>query len=302
MVDQSLALGGRDALENFRQACSCWRADYACQTSQGLPVVPGSDQWLPALDRFSRAYHGTKNTTRRRAALDLLHRFNLAHLYDVYLETLRELTGHSLQPRNGSRAQDVFAEDACDLAKNQMFWACYPEQKGKPRSSATSLDRTFQTIVAYAEKWYDLREEFSIGMLALLPQGANTWFEKLPRKDLPIYFLLVRAVNPMAVMMGEKISDRVSSSWRGDAPPEQLLRLEHLETIDEIPFGVNPLKLLDEVNLGCVPIGRAVTVPAGVDACDPTALNAVFSSAGLSQGDEEYHVPPGFFDGVDFPG
>ena len=28
IIDQSVALGGRDALESFRQACTCWRKDY----------------------------------------------------------------------------------------------------------------------------------------------------------------------------------------------------------------------------------------------------------------------------------
>ena len=196
MIDQSLVLGGRDTLESFHQACSCWRKDYISQTSQGLSTASSLDVWRPALHRFSRAYHDAKNTTLRRAALNLLHRINLAHLYDIYLETLRELTGHSFQSKSTesgavSRARDVFAEDACDLAKNQMFWACYPDHKGKPRSSVTGLDRTFRTTLTHAEKWYSLREEFSIGILALVPLGANTWFEKLPLKDQPIFFYLV---------------------------------------------------------------------------------------------------------------
>ena len=89
--------------------------------------------------------------------------------------------------------------------------------------------------------------------------------------------------------MGEKISDRVLSSWRGEAPPELLLRLEHLETVDEISSKVNPLKLLEEVNVGCTTgglRGRAVTVPAGLNKNNTTALNTVFSSvAGLPQGE-----------------
>jgi len=78
-----------------------------------------------------------------------------------------------------------------------------------------------------------------------------------------------------------------------------------LETVDEISSKVNPLKLLEEVNVGCTTgglRGRAVTVPAGLDENDTAALNAVFSSvAGLPQGEnDEYQLPPGFFDGVDF--
>jgi hypothetical protein len=313
MIEQSLALGGRDALENFRQACSCWRKDYASQTSQGLAAVPGSDKWHPALNRFSLAYHNAKDNTIRRAALDVLHRINLAYLYDVYLETLEELSSYSLQekvsrPNGSSRAQDVFDEDARDAAKNQMFWACYPDHKGKPRTSATGPDRTFRTMLTHAEKWHAFRDEFSIGMLALVPQGANTWYEKLPLKELPVYFLLLRSVNAAAVSMGETISARVFSSWRGDAPPERLLRLEHLENVDEIPFKTNPLRLLEEVNVGCttgssyvperIQIGRAVTVPAGVDENNAAALNAVLSSRG--QGEDEYPLPPGFYDGIDF--
>jgi hypothetical protein len=160
--------------------------------------------------------------------------------------------------------------------------------------------------LGHAEKWYTLREEFSIGILALVPPGANTWFEKLPLKDLPVFFYLVRAVNPATISMGEKISDRVLSSWRGEPPPELLLRLEHLETVDEVSSKANPLKLLEEVNVGCttgVPMGRAVTVPVGVDENDAAALDAAFASGSrLSQGDDEYHLPPGFFDGIDFSG
>jgi hypothetical protein len=107
--------------------------------------------------------------------------------------------------------------------------------------------------------------------------------------------------------MGEKISDRVLSCCRGEPPPEQLLRLEYLETVDNMSFKANPLKLLEEVNISCitrVPAKRAVTVPVGVDKNNATALNAVFSSApGLSQEEnKEYQLPPGFFDRVDFLG
>jgi len=280
-----------------------------------MPVL-GSDQWHPALDRFSRAYHAAKDTTLRRAVLDILHRINLAHLYDVFLETLTALShfsapGKALGSNVGSKAQDVFNEDVSDTAKNQMFWACYPAHKGKPRSSVTGFDRTFRAMLAHAEKWHSLRNEFSIGMLALVPQGANTWFEKLPFKDLPVYFYLVRAVNPLVVLMGESISDRVSLSWKGEEPPEQLLRLEHLETVDEIPFKANPLKLLEEVDVGCVASsryrpqalepGRAVTVPADVDENDATALVAALSSrVDPSQAEDTYVLSSSFYEGVDF--
>ena len=80
-----------------------------------------------------------------------------------------------------------------------------------------------------------------------------------------------------------------------------------METVEEAPPKANPLKLLEEVNVGCTTaglMGRAVTVPVGVDENDTTALNAVFSSvSGPSQGEnDEYQLPPGFLDGVDFSG
>jgi hypothetical protein len=303
MIDQSLALGGRDALEDFRQACSYWREEYVMNASQGgLAAAIRGDTRHPALDRFARAYHTAKNTTLRRAALNILHRINLAHLYSVYLEALEALSHFALQPKaSGSavscRARNIFDEDACDIAKDQMFWACYPDHRGKPRSSVAGLDRTFRAMLTHAEKWHTLQEEFSIGLLALVPPGGNTWFEKLPLKDLPVYFYLVRTVNPTAISMGEMISDRVSSSWKGEATPALLLRLEHLETIDEIPFRANPLKLLEEVNVGCM--GRAVTVPGD----DAAALDAAFASdSRLSQRGNEYQLPPGFFDGIEFSG
>ena len=309
MIERSLALGGREALESFRQACSYWRSDYTSKASQGLAQQGFDVDRHPALDRFSHAYSTATDTTLRRAVLDVLHRINLAYLYEVYLETLKALSHFSLQQRiSGSntslRARDNFDEDVLEVAKDQMFWACYPIHAGKPR---TGIDRTFRSTLTNAEKWHALREEFSIGILALVPPGANNWFEKLPLKDLPAYFYLIRAVNPITVSMGEKISDRVFSSWKGEAPPELLLRLEYLETVDEIPSKANPLKLLEEVNISCipgVPAGRAATVPVGVDENDPAALNTVFSSvARLSQGENnEYQLPPSFFGRVDFSG
>jgi hypothetical protein len=58
--------------------------------------------------------------------LNLLHQINLAHLYNVYLETLQALTGHSLEPNTlkvtrRSQAQDVFGKDDCNTVKNEMF-------------------------------------------------------------------------------------------------------------------------------------------------------------------------------------
>ncbi|PVH71392.1 hypothetical protein DL98DRAFT_540093 [Cadophora sp. DSE1049] len=139
-------------------------------------------------------------------------------------------------------------------------------------------------------------------MLALVPPGANNWFEKLPLAYLPVYFYLIRAVNPIAVSMGEAISDRVLASWRGEEPPKQLLRIEHLETVDQTYLRANPLKLFEEVNVGCLsgrPIRRAVTMPADIDENNTAALGIVFSSvAGVSQGDGEYDIPPGFFDEI----
>lgn len=305
LIGQSLAFAGRDALESFRQACSYWRSDYASQTSQGLVPQISSIERHPALERFARAYSTATDTTLRRAVLDILHRINLAYLYEVYLETLEALSRFSLQQNAsrsnaGRRALDVFDKDVRDIAQDQMFWACHPMHAGKPRRG---IDGAFKVRLKNAEKWHTLREEYSIGMLALVPPGANNWFEKLPLPYLPIYFYLIRAVNPLAVSMGEAISERVLASWRGEEPPKQLLRMEHLETVDETYLRANPLKLLEEVNVGCIsgrPIGRAVTMPADIDEHNTAALGIVFSSvAGVGQGDGEYEIPPGFFDEID---
>lgn len=86
-------------------------------------------------------------------------------------------------------------------------------------------------------------------MLALVPYGANTWFEKLPFKDLPLYLRLVAAVNPIAIDMAEMVGEMILSLWRREELPVRLLRLENLEAIDEILFKANPSKLLEEANV-----------------------------------------------------
>jgi hypothetical protein len=297
VIEHSLALGKRDTLENFRQACSYWRKHHMSRTPQ-LMALEGPGSVLPyeysktrhpALSRFSRAYHAAQTTVDHRAVLDVLYRADLAYLHDVNLQTLEALSRFTIEETDNtsSRPRDLFNADIRNAAADQMFWACYPELEGKPRSYNKSLGRKFSTTLEHAEKWHALREEFSIGMFALVPRGANTWFERLPFKDLPLYLRLVAEVNPVAMNMAEMIADRVLSLWRREEAPERLLRLEHLETVDEISFKANPSKLLEEINVGCIPgnrrgtegsqMGRAVTMPAGIDENDTAALDAAFA-------------------------
>jgi hypothetical protein len=327
MVEHSLALGKRDTLENFRQACSYWRRHHMPQTthllalegpaySRGSALSYEIDKTRhPALNQFSRAYHAAQTTIVHRAVLDIFYRADLAYLHDVYLQTLEALSRFTVQDvdTTSSRPRDLFDVDVRNAAADQMFWACYPTLEGKPRSYNKGLARKFKTTLEHAEKWHALREEFGIGLLALVPRGANTWFERLPFKDLPVYLRLVAEVNPVAMNMAEMIAKRVLSLWRREEAPERLLRLEHLETVDEVSFKANPSKLLEEINVGCtarsshgpdrIQAGRAATIPAGVDGNDAAALDAVFSSkVGLSHGGDEYEVLPGFFDSVDLSG
>lgn len=297
VIEHSLALGKRETLENFRQACSYWRKHHMSRAPQrvalegpgsGLPYEYSKTRH-PALSRFSRAYHAAQTTVDHRAVLDVLYRADLAYLHDVYLQTLEALSRFTVEESDNtsSRPRHLFNADVRNAAADQMFWACYPKLEGKPRSCDKSLGRKFSTTLEHAEKWYALREEFSIGMLALVPRGANTWFERLPFKDLPLYLRLVAEVNPTAVDMAGMIRDRVLSLWRREEAPKRLLRLEHLETVDEISFKSNPSRLLEEINVGCIPgncygldrpqIVRAVTIPADIDGDDTAALEAAFA-------------------------
>ena len=308
MIEQCLALGGNDALENFRQACSYWRRDHASKICRNFGLGSTAVERHPALDRFSHAFYTATDTTLHRAALDVLYRVNLAYLYEVYLETLEALSCFSQQQRIYGRAQEVFEKEVRDTAKDQMFWACYPIHAGKARSG---IDKAFRATLTNAEKWHMLREEFSIGMLAMVPQGTNTWFERLPFTTLPLYFYLVRTFNSAAVSMGEMISNRVSRSWKGEEPPEQLLRLEHLDAIDKNPFPSNPSKLLEEINIGCtvssgsrpdgMHTGRAVTIPAELNENDAVALDGAFLSERLCHEGDDYQLPSSsFYNGVNF--
>jgi hypothetical protein len=307
MAEHSLALGRRDTLENFRQACCYWRQQDRPQqlgvlalegpvTAVG-PVLPSQHHIKHlALEQFSRAYHAAQATIVQQAVLDVIYRAHLAHLHDVYIDTLTALSHFAVQEKDirGSRPRHLFDEEVRRAAADQMFSACYPALGGSPRSSNPRLARKFRTTLEHAGKWHALRAEFSIGVLALVPRGANTWFEKVSFKDLPIYFQLIRAVNPIAVEMAEILQGRVQSLWSREPPPERRLRLEHLESVDEASFKTNPLSLLEEVDMGYVrschelQVSRAVTVPVDVDENDLAALDAAFSSQ--SQGQDSYHV------------
>lgn len=303
MVEHSLALGKRQTLETFRQACRHWRKEYAARASGAMaPTATLSldTEQHPALQQFSTAYHGAQKTAVQRAVVEILYRVDLAHLYGVYLSTLKALSPLSAQPQDtqNSRPREVFDLRARTEANNQMFWACYPQYQGMVQGSFDrSLWRRFNSTLEHGAKWHALREEFGIGMLPLVPRGANSWFEALPFGDMPIYLRLITAVNPVAVAMAEMTHDWTLSLWGRAAPPEQRLRLEHLETIDEILFKANPLQLLEGVDVGYVRSsqrGRAVTMPANTGEDDIAALDAAFSSVPPSQ-EQTYYVPPGFY-------
>ena len=104
--------------------------------------------------------------------------------------------------------------------------------------------------------------------------------------------------------MRKKISNRVLTSWRGEAPPELLLCLEHLETIEEIPPKFHLLKLLKEVNIGYITgvlIERAVIILIKVNKNNTIALKAAFiSNTCLLQENNKYQLSPKFFNEIDF--
>lgn len=250
LVKQCFALGKRETLENFRQACFYWRKHYMPAGQESTRSYDLTLQRRSALERFSYAYHVAQTTITHRAVLDILYRADLAHLHEVYLEALKALSCFtSREKKVGSRPREVFDDDIRNAAVDQMYWACYPDLQGKPRLNNKSLTRKFKSTLEHAEKWHALREEFGIGMLALVPYGANTWFEKLPFKDLPLYLRLVAAVNPIAIDMAEMVGEMILSLWRREELPVRLLRLENLEAIDEILFKANPSKLLEEANV-----------------------------------------------------
>ena len=185
-----------------------------------------------------------------------------------------------------------------------MFQVYYPIYIGKVYYS---INRVFKVILKNIEKQYTLQEKFNLGILVLILLGTNNQFKKLLLVYILAYFSLIYTINPIIVSIGEIISARVFLSQKGVEPLKQLLRIEHLEVVNKTNLRANPLKLLEEVNIGCIIvglIGRVVTVLVGVNENNTTALNTVFSSiVSPPQGEnDEYQLPPGFFDSVDFLG
>jgi hypothetical protein len=250
IIKQSSALGTLKTLESFREACSFWRT-HVYKGSQVLalirPVVCQGQAYT--LDQFSHSYHIVQTTKIHRAVLDILYRADLAHLYDVYLGTLNAFSGSTSQQEkiSSSRPRELFRDHVRSAALDEMYWACYPKERGKLRSDNKSLDRKFRSTLEYAAKWHALRKRFGIGILALVPRGANSSFETLPFQDIPIYFRLIAIANPFAVNMSEVIGRSVLCFWRREALPEQLLPLERLETIDKTFFKTGPRSHLESV-------------------------------------------------------
>ena len=248
IIKQSLALGTYETLKNFRAACLYWRSDVFKGSSVlalNRPVLNHGPAYT--LDQFSHAYHIAQTTKIHRVVLDILCWADLAHLYDVYLGTLNTVSGYTGQKEkiSSSRPREVFDDHVPSATLDQMYWACYPNERGRLRSDNKNLDRKFKSTLEHAAKWNALRKRFGIGILALVPRGANTSFEKLPFQDISIYFRLIAIANPFAVNMAEVIGPSVFCFWRREELPEQLLALERLETIDETFFKACPSSLLE---------------------------------------------------------
>jgi hypothetical protein len=299
LVDHVLALGDLPALENLRLTLGCWQSGSESIMSRALPAGPGSGSGPcysrgPALDRFSLVYRSAVDTALCRAAIDILYRIRLAFLYEVYLETLQTLSHLALQttatPSNGgSRAVDIFNEDVREVATDRMFFACYPQLDSTiARTNFGTMNRKFRAVLASAERWHTLRENLSLGSLALFPSRANRWVERLPVAYLSVYTTLVKEVNPIAVSMGEMISERIRGFWQNESPPDSRLLLESLVTDKDISmYKDDPLRLLEEVypdgrrSPKQGETGRAATVPADLDVND-TAAVAEFTEAAFS--------------------
>lgn len=286
MVENVLALGEMDSLRNLGEACTYWREEYHSKLLQFTAPALAHTGGHPSLERFCRAYHNTTKTTLHRAMLNIVSRLELAQLHDLYLETVRALTHYASQANPGL-ALECLDSEASDEIKNQIFWACYPLYQGKPRSSMPGLQQNFQLRMLHAKKWHTLQSQFSIGLLALMPPKANSWFSYLSLKELDVYIDLVRDVNPIAVSMGERVSEQVFVLWKGEEdPPAQMLRLEHLENFDSNLRIQDRQQLVDPVDLGCIlhypsyqenlQEGRALTLPAGLDENNYSFVNNMF--------------------------
>lgn len=155
IVKQCLALGKRDTLENFRLACLYWRKHHMPAGQESIHSYDLTLQRRSALERFSYAYHAAQTTITQRAVLDILYRVDLAHLHEVYLGALEAFSRFSFQEKKVAkfRPLEAFDDDVRSVAVDQMYWACYPDLQGKPRSYNKSLARKFTKTLEHAEKW-----------------------------------------------------------------------------------------------------------------------------------------------------
>jgi hypothetical protein len=52
------------------------------------------------LEQFSRAYHAAQATIVQQAVLEVIYRAHLAHLHDVYMNTLTALSHFAVQEKD----------------------------------------------------------------------------------------------------------------------------------------------------------------------------------------------------------
>lgn len=232
MVKKALAVGGAQALENWRLVLERWRhsgrLSYAHSTvSMFSPSSSAQDEDV-IVAGFSGAFLETTGVETVGVVQDILYRQLLACLYEWYRTAEAYLLVESSGSSRGS------GRNGAARVKAQLFDATFPGFKAKRERDDPAYKKKWKHFTRHLDKgqrWWMVRAELGLGMLALIPSSivSHSWVERLPADQFRTWLELVQHQNPSVVELGMAIKETLNDALEGRDPPVDRLVLEEME-------------------------------------------------------------------------
>lgn len=238
------AVGGWEALEEWRNAISSWRSRKSLQPTRSLTVStedgrttekglelatrkPHLAKVQPEIQAFCQVYDRLDESEMDETVKAVYHRLYLATLHQNYERALRVIEG------GGARGQTKAAR-----AKVQLFQYLHPgiAEVSEPRKMAPSKWKKFETRLKYGRRWAFLRDQLGVGIFWLIPQKilSHSFIEQTLRSidQLEVWVELVRKRNPHAIRLGAATMKHIQGLFAQPPVSSKRRILETLEPLD----------------------------------------------------------------------
>lgn len=228
LVRRAGAVGGCDALENWRCLLGYWRRSGALGPSQGpsdgapsQPPAVGAGALEAALRGFRQAYVAAEKEDATGILQEMMYRHRLASLH------LAHRAAEGVLVAEGPGDRGVGVGDA-SVVKRRLFEQLHPDVDG------ACWERNwgrFNKRLAQGRRWWDVRDRLGVGIFALIPASAvpHSWVERLTADHFSAWVNLIRKYGADVVRLAGMMDDAVLGALEGRPAPTQRTWIELMD-------------------------------------------------------------------------